>query len=624
LGQRFWFFPALDFWSYVKKYPFVFLFSLLSAFSGIVDLAFHLILLQRQDIVVPGFYSLVRCLQLGLPLFALIHLGLNSPLLKKWRSPGIWNSLGLCLLFVFFLHFTGTDVLDDSFQFVQVLTFFILAVLLLPTLQRLDSPSQQWAYLTDLVLTTASAFLVFSVFGTLFDFIYSHFPATILSNFLENPGIDNMGFSKSFMICLILPWYFMGCLDKNLDPKQKAESEGAAIGTALAYSAIVGVLIGFVLDAILLLSWFFSKDPITPEYVYFLICSCLMGLASLVMLTPLNSGKNESWIGDYRRIVAGFSLLVLAYGIFALFKAGQQWDSFGYSQDVTFLTAGYPQLILSLWLFGSMVYYFLKKEASWAKPGWALLILMGLTLFGPLSPQDVAFRKHRADLEKIFKDAGMLKDGHVVKPAASLDREPYNKLQEEIGSIASFCGLSRLQPWFTFDLKPLESVEENEKQSGGYLVASRLIQALGVEECNTVDYKQSARHFMTKYGENIFDIAGFSQQQTINFGPGCPLIQMGVNDKSFVTGLTDQNRKLTLQYGSKFLADIPLGKVCEKLKAYDYNEIIRSKVPQEDLVVEYEDPKLKVKIYLRSVEAFKTGEEIRITSGNGILLVQPK
>lgn len=627
MQQRFWFFPSISLSSYIKKYPWLFTFSLLCALAGVVNLVFHVLLYQREDIGIPGFTVLVRCFGMGIPLFALLHLLSRSRWLGRFKSGAIWHSLGLLLLLGLFIHFTDDEALDNSLEYGQLYGFLILVLFALPLFRRLKSPQKQWEYLTSLILCAASAFLVFSALGYLLNIVYINFPATFMNYFFESEG-GNMEFTQSLVLYLIIPWYGMGFLEKALEPEKKSEQAGAAIGTGLAYGAIVAALICYLFDVFMILKWAFTKEPVSSDYVFFFLSSCALGFASLVLLTPLSAGKGGKWTGDYRKIVAGISLPVLAYCVILLFHDGRQWEAMGSPSNIgglAFLNSGYPELLLSFWLFGSSLYYLFRKNASWAWPFLCLMALSAVTLAGPFSPREVDFRYHHAKLDKLLLDAGMLKEGHVQKPQASLDPEIYAKIQEELTTIATNSGISRLQPWFTFDLRPLGSIEEGQRQNeNGYMVASRVMQALDVEVCNTVDYRSSERSFGPKQREYPLDIAGYSQEQQFYFRPGCPVIKPGLNDRLYVAGLTDQNRILTVQFGDHILADVPLEKLSQVMKAYDYNEIIRSRVPQKELSVEFENAKVKLKVYFQSLQAFKTGEELRVTGGSGTLLIKLK
>jgi hypothetical protein len=217
----------------------------------------------------------------------------------------------------------------------------------------------------------------------------------------------------------------------------------------------------------------------------------------------------------------------------------------------------------------------------------------------------------------------MFVEGKVQRPEGGLEQEIYSKVQGELIAIAEGVGLVRLQPWFKMDLKSFAGERDPDRRIGGYQAAGHLLQVIGVEICNTLDDPGNTKNFRVDR-EGPLDIQGFAQEQQVYFGVGCPVIRKGHNDRSLVAGLSNRNMTLTVQFGQEHLADVPLEKITQVLKAHDYSEIFRSKIPQRDLSVDYENKTVRIRVCFKDVRAFKTGNDYRVSGGSGTILVSRK
>jgi hypothetical protein len=52
--------------------------------------------------------------------------------------------------------------------------------------------------------------------------------------------------------------------------------------------------------------------------------------------------------------------------------------------------------------------------------------------------------------------------------------------------------------------------------------------------------------------------------------------------------------------------------------------MVQMNIPVQDLSVEYENDKVKAKVYFQTIDAFKQGDEYRLSNGYGTLLISRK
>jgi hypothetical protein len=606
--RQLWLFPTLDLRSYIKRYPLVFLFSLAGAFSALLNTLAHLLMIQYVEIPIVGFNSVVRCMGLGVPLYGLLHLAQDSLNLKKSRSPLVLFALGLVLLFLLLQYFLDHSTIDLSAFTTHLYLFLILACLCLPLLRNAGDVGRQWAYLSGLVMSGAGALLLSWAASFFFRIVIEHISIPYFSYFLPEEGYNNP-FGDNTLLFLILPWYLMGALGKFTKEKGPEPEPALGIGPVFLYSTMVLVLLGFFIDWMTMAYCAATWKLVEGDYTYGLTFTLLLAYFSYLLLIPARLQQMEKWILGYQRIVSWSAFPILLFTGLVLVKG----ERFGDWADFAFLYG----LLGFAWVFA---WSLARPRSGLAAPALGLLLMMGFSLAGPLSVRELSFHHYRGQLAKLFQAAGMLQGGKLVKPAAPLAKEDYILLDNDLAVIGSQFGITRLQDWFGFDLKVYENKEE-QYQEGAWQNSTQLLQAMGVSECDVM-VSNEPLNFRVKR-EGPLNIAGYDQEQRIYLGGNCPVAGPD-NWDQYLLSFSNQNESLTVQYRGKFLADIPLQKIEQVLKAHDYSEIFRSKIPQEDLSVEYENGKVKMKVYFQTVLAFKYGDGYRVSGGSGVLLIKQK
>jgi hypothetical protein len=608
--KRFWFFPDIDLLTYIRKYPLVFIASLLSALFWFPEFLIRIYLhAPRGNGDLPGYSFYLDSLYFGIPFFALLHLFLSDRRLQLSKYRVLVQGLGLLALYGFFAYFSGADALDTSKAYRQFVMAACLAVLLFPLAEMWDSAEKRWAYFTNLAVTSVSACLFWVASTMLLDLVISHIPTIKWGSYMPSGEIP-----PEMSAYLIFPWYFMGALDRAIRPKQGTKEKGMVLDRRIVIGGVLLVALFYLFDAFVLIKGWIGHKSLSDEFFDNTLVYTVIALGSFILMVPMNLRNAPGWMTFYQKWVSGISIPLLVYAAYDHFHplGTEPWS-----------IATYSDFFLVLWLVGTFCYFLLKDDPSWKWPALAGLAMLVVTLAGPLSPWELSYGEHRRCLEGSLKDAGMLSGGHVVKPATEPDKKLYAKIIRDINWITQNAGLNRIQGLFTQDLAVLRKSAEGNSWSDSERVAESLMEMVGVQQCDVFNFPSLTTTYMATRQKTL-DVSGFGEYEVLNFSGGCPINPSQEKEKHYVTGLSGENEILAIKYGDEFVADIPLAKLTQNLMKYDYSQITRLRVPQREMTLDYENKKIKVRIYFFKVHAFKVGDRLKVSSGEGALLAKRK
>lgn len=491
-----WLFPEINLPQYIKKYPFVFFFSFLSAFSLALGTVAHIFLGQNVAIPVPGSATLILCIQLGIPLFALLHLLLEMPRPKWLKTPAVAHALGFVALYLCFNYFLNREYLDTSAAYEHLYLLLVGAALCLPLLKMTDSPRRQWAYLSKLLFGLSGAILLTLAVSFFLQKILAHIPWRYISYFLTDDSYGS-DLGNGMVRALVFPWYLIGAVHQALNSGEEGGEEGLAIGPNVLYGAMFLVLAGYFVDGLMAANDMASLSLESDEFLYGIFTTCVLAYGSFLLMIPVRLKEDQGWITQYQRIISAVSLPILFFAGWVLVKGA----NFGEMADYYFLYA-------LAWFVFAFAYSFFKPKAGMAWPAFLLLALMALSWEGPLGVRELSFQHHRASLGRELAGDGMLQNGKVVKPQGPLDAKKYEELEIDLTAIAANFGLDRLQAWFTQDLSGFGKMEASNGNGiyggvsrNGPQDAQMLLQMIGVQQCDTVVPTNEPKEFTAKGGE---------------------------------------------------------------------------------------------------------------------------
>jgi hypothetical protein len=496
-----------------------------------------------------------------------------------------------------------------------------------PMAGSVKTPRDQYVYLANLALALLGAGLITYALSFILQMLHSFVAGQVMSVLVGSGSITGLvGY-------VLVPWYWLSATEKSIQQAQRPGSEGPSVPVKFLMTVLVFVCLFYFGDSLLVGKWLFTMVPVSFKYVFFILASGLGALFSFFLFMGFDEGRWENWMGVYHRWISWFSFPILAYAFFVFSKNGEV-DFTRYIYRLHINTAFINEYVLLALVWLVMVFFIAlnSKRFCLYRPLLVLILILAMTTFGPLSIRELAFRRHAANLEKIFNANEMLVGGRIQKSEVSVDAETYQNIHKEFVFISQYVGVDKMQKWFAQDLKTLDIKKQpvgmgyEDGYAGQYeaeQTADRLFQMIGLEQCGSASYPTLELYYMAERG--IFDVTGYHEMQELSFGGGC---EVGTVDPKaptqYTAKLTDMGRKLTLSYGKDEVAEIEFEQLYPVLGSYMKNDVKRSQIPTEALVVLNQGKKAKVKIYLQSLTVMSEKGAFRVTSGQGTLLVNRK
>lgn len=249
--------------------------------------------------------------------------------------------------------------------------------------------------------------------------------------------------------------------------------------------------------------------------------------------------------------------------------------------------------------------------------------MLGVTSVGPLSPAQLTRQDRQDALKQDLIEFGLLKNGRLVKVSPQPDAKTQNRIYWDFRQMAYEYGLKPLRDWLPEELRGLNWDKENS--------LSHLPQLMDWFGLDPVKYfpnnPYSGRTYYHAWKTSLIgDIAGYDWQQNFGFNQ----FNQGANPKrpgnqnatGYVLEFPIQSQYLLVEYGNQTLGKIPVGTLADRLVKYNYNDVIRNRVLPKDMVLEFSNDKVKVRLVFSDVSAIRVGQELQIKSGSGVLLAR--
>src|SRR5665213_744170 len=245
--ERSWFLSSLGWKTYIRKYPFVFIFSFITAFCWVLKADTPCAFTNPNTNLahLGNFQPWAYCCLFGISLFAFIHLLLNSPRLKNFKFHTTVILLGLgVLLCLYFAMGEGNWIWSDYFQLFLIVT---LAAFLWPLAGWNLTTDETHAYFWSMLKGLLKAFVAFFLTTGLFIWVLSLASGLVngyLNNLFHNRGNtfgvpDVIGLSYQILSPLVFPWYILGGLLKNLNREEKSLEPVVSFGEGTTIGVLV-------------------------------------------------------------------------------------------------------------------------------------------------------------------------------------------------------------------------------------------------------------------------------------------------------------------------------------------------------------------------------------------------
>ena len=607
--KRSWFLPDLGFKTYIQKYPFVFIFSFITAFCWFLkaDTPWAFSNPATNLANLGHFQPWAYCCLFGIPLFALIHLLLNSPRLKNFKYHTTVMLLGLgVLLVLFFAMSDGNWVWSDFFRPFLIVT---LAAFLWPIYGWDLSKNETQAYFWNMLKGLIKAFAAFFLASGLFIWVVSLVSGWVnglLNGLLHNRNVfgtpDVIGLSYQVVSPLVFSWYMLGGLLKNLE--RKASEPAVSFGARTTMGVLVLLAIGLPLEGFKVFEQWRNLQSI-----FFLDEKILIFLLAILSISMVKAQKGkgfEKWRGIYPKIISGLCVVLILFSGFYHPTGG--WGG-AWSTDVFY------GLIYTVWFLGCFVYIFLRREANWIKPVLSLWLLLIVTWAGPLSPQYLSLKSRELGFKNELTQAGLLKDGVLVKVMPEDNIHQINFLVSGLKRICREDGLNWLKSAFPTELRQLDW-----SRSNGEANLPQLIAWLGLPPIQTQNNSNQYQSFSTQNDRG--QVQWFGPYELINFGfyQG----DRGADPKKpeYFMSFPSPGQSLNLIYHGKLIGAISLNSLAKNLSQYSGHPFVLRHMPPQDMVLNYKNKVVDIHINFSNVNATLVDGKFVIQGGNGTMLVR--
>ncbi len=350
---------------------------------------------------------LLMVLALGLPLFSTFKLVIERKSIElKWRI--VVDGILAVLLIGF--YFIIPDPINNQFmqRFITLMGIFYLVFILVPYFYKRK-------HFALYCVKLASSFLVTYLYTLV---LYLGLISIIFTvDQLFNLNIDSEIYLDILFIAIGIfgVTYFLG---KLLPMDEDVVVETYPIVFKVLIVSIIMPLISaytvvlYAYFAKILIGWSWPEGLVGQLVVWY-------GLISMLILFSIQDlGENSPWIQTFKRFFPMAFLLPLVMMFIAI---GIRITENGWTLP------RYYVVLVGVWLLIMAGYFILKKHAQSTFAVLLAIILLFISIYGPLSGYSASFNSQSRRLEALLKDVQMLDSGKII-PREDLSEDKKAKI----------------------------------------------------------------------------------------------------------------------------------------------------------------------------------------------------
>lgn len=441
-----------------------------------------------------------------------------------------------------------------------------------------------------------------------------------------------------------LTWYFLSGMPRVERPSGGAEASPAAAYPRSLKRAAQFILMPLMAVYLLILYLYALKALVTWSWpagggTWLILAFCALGLFTLFLIHPL-AGRSDppepgpgAWADKWFRFFGRNFYPALIPLLVLLFAAiGRRVHEYGLTEN------RYLVLATAVWLGGMTLHTLIDRRIDMRILSASLSLVSLLAAFGPWGAFEVSRKSQVQRLESLLERGGMLVGGKLAKSPGPIPRED----KREIGAIAHYLEerrrLDDLAPW-------LPSLDDSVRTHpvvwfGALDNKFAFLQALElpyVPPSTATAPQPDALAFLCRACDNpLKRVTGFDllfvdyrSESLLGEGRELPLVEPdGPPGLRFAfepdSGrLRFSARNSASGTGDSALLDLDLGAYFQGLRnrypdAYDLN------LPEEEMILEQEADRLKVRLRLRSMRGDMSEDSARLREFTADVFVQVK
>ena len=525
------------------------------------------------------FFNLVLTCALGLTLFLSVALFSERINLDKSKKSFL-NIFALILLILYYFSLPeNSDISSEKSEFITRFFLFNLSLHLMiafiPFIGK-NTPNGFWHY-NRILFERIIIALVYSgiIYGGLSIALYS------IDNLLEIK-VRYQIYSELwvFIVGIFNTWFFLSGIPEDFHQLESKSDFPKDLKMLVQYILIPIVIIYLIILYLyagkIILNWDWPHGKVSS-----LIIGCsFTGILSLLLIYPLQNTSEKVWIRAFSKT---FYIILLPLIIMLYFAVSRRIQDYGITENRYFL------LITSFWLFGISLYFIFSKNKNIKLIPVSLCIVSFLTSFGPWGAFDVSVKSQLKRLETLLIKDNIMKNGIIEKISSKIPVVD----NQEISSILNYLNkrdkLKIVVRWFRVPVNLGKSYENPRK----------VIEAMGLTYMQP--YYGGERNKNNEYfnfsvlnKNDYYDISGYDGLIKVSLYKDSQPCNFLFNKQSFSLVYNQENLVITLFKEKEKLMDLPLDNLIKKLT--DKYIGVSSQIPQEEMVLERENNKVKLNL----------------------------
>ncbi len=518
-----------------------------------------------QAVLLPGFF-LTLAVQLfaerqgwpTIPQLALAFAGLALVALRVLTGPEAFSP-------------------DTNPVYMLLLPGFILLVTVAPFVRAEQADSALWDFNRASWLGAAFGLLVMVVLGSGLSAAYLAID-TLLD--INVPG-DFYGVTWILCASVVWPLYALS----RIPDRFEAPADGYCPRwvTFLASYFLVPLVILYLAIlyaymAKILLTWELPRGQVA-----YLVCGYAgFGITAYLISHPLRTTGNLL-VRLFQRF---FFLALFAPVALLALVVGTRIDHYGVTES------RYLLVLFAVWMAGIAVFYTLRGGRGLVAASLSLALMLIVSSFGPLGATGLSTHSQTSRLEALLTANGMLADGRIVSNVAGVSRDDLKRIGSIVHYLQNTHKLAAIEPWFAnteldFDQGP------------------RPVDILGAMGQEYVPEWNDSNSFTFRvarnWGEETFDVRGFSVIARITTSPGLKVWQTDLKDSTSkeIYPLSYENGHFTVAGPQKDRVSFDLNALAARLRHRNTGSPLES-----DMTLEASDGALRVRLHVDALEGY--------------------
>lgn len=356
-----------------------------------------------------GITRVAMLLALGVLVYLTIQVFLERINKEKEKLKYIYYGIGTVFLIFYGIFFLKEERMVEITRYIGFLIIFILLFLVIPYIKKSDNFEIYIIRIIERLLITILYSLV----------LYLGIGAILFTiNYLLDIRVKWELYYYTFLLIGggFAPCYFLGGIP------QKNENLNAIDYPKGLKVLMLYIIVPLITIYTIILYIYFGKIIITRTWPQGLVSHLVLwyGLISTGTLFFIDLLRSSNlWAKKFYNI---FPKVILPLMLMMFISMGIRINAYGVTENRYFVLA------LGIWITGIMLYYSLSKKRKNTILPVSLVIVIIITVVGPLSSYSISKFSQNKCFETIIEENNMLVNGQIVKASKDISKEDQQTL----------------------------------------------------------------------------------------------------------------------------------------------------------------------------------------------------